>query len=66
MVACRSNWGEDRVYFHDEHGRLCSMPARWTDRAPVDPFLVAAGGRSNFTVEDLLELTRVLRALEGA
>ena len=40
LVACRQNWGEDRVHLHDENGRLFSLPAGWTDVAAVDPFVV--------------------------
>jgi len=33
--ATRRNWGEDRVYFHDEGGTLCSLPAGWMDVEPA-------------------------------
>jgi len=64
LVTCRSNWGEDRVYFHDEDGRLSSLPAAWTSAVPPDPFVVMANGRSAFRVQDLLELAVVLRQLD--
>jgi hypothetical protein len=53
FVACRQNWGEDRVHLHDESGELFSLPAGWTDVAP-DPFVVIAAGRCPFTVAGLL------------
>jgi transposase len=28
FVACRQNWGEDRVHLHDENGQLFLLPAR--------------------------------------
>ena len=56
FVARRRNWGEDRVYYHDERGELVSLPTGWTDAAEVDPFVVVAAGRSPFRVADLLEL----------
>ena len=37
FVACRQNWGEDRVHLHDENGQLFSLPAGWTDVAAADP-----------------------------
>jgi hypothetical protein len=37
FVARRRNWGEDRVYFHDESGELGSLPTAWTDMADADP-----------------------------
>ena len=65
MVTCRHNWGEDRVYYHDEAGELCSLPTAWTSVAPVDPFVSQASGRSAFRLADLLELGRLLAALGG-
>ncbi|MBU0511124.1 MAG: Y4bD/Y4pK family protein [Chloroflexi bacterium] len=63
LVTQRCNWGENRVYYHDEAGILCSIPQAWTSLAPVDPFVKLAGGRSAFRVTDLLELTRLVAYL---
>jgi hypothetical protein len=65
MVSYNRCWGEDRVYFHDEQGRLIGLPAAWTDVAPPDPFVVVAAGRSYFRAEDLGELTRLVRRLSS-
>ena len=65
LVTRRYNWGEERVYYHDETGTLCSVPLGWTSLAPVDPFVSLAGGRSVFRVTDLLELTRLVAFLAG-
>jgi hypothetical protein len=56
FVVRRRNWGEDRVFVHDECGELVSLPTGWTDMAEVDPFVVMAAGRSPFRVADLLDL----------
>jgi hypothetical protein len=53
FVACRQNWGEDRVHLHDENGQLFSLPAGWTDVA-ADRFAVVAAGRCAFTIDGLL------------
>ena len=58
LVTCRCNWGEERVYYHDETGTLCSLPLAWTSLAPEDPFISLAAGRSAFRVVDLVELSR--------
>jgi hypothetical protein len=58
LVSYRNNWGEDRVWFQDGHGRLHSLPTGWTDAAAIDPFIAVAAGRSLFRVADLLELTK--------
>ena len=62
LVTYRQNWGEDRVYYHDDEGRLCSLLAAWTSLSPADPFVTIAAGRSPFRVEDLLELCRWMDA----
>jgi len=36
FVERRENWGEDRVWLHDEDGQLFSPPAGWTDVAAPD------------------------------
>ena len=65
MVTRRYNWGEERVYYHDEGGKLCSLPLAWTSLAYVDPFVSLAAGRSAFRVTDLLELSRLVAFLVG-
>jgi len=61
LVVRRSNWGEDRVFFHDADGRLISLAARWTSVCVPDPFVVVAAGRASFRVEDLLRLAELFR-----
>ena len=53
-------WGEARVFFYNDAGRLCSMPATWTSIGPVDPFVEISGKRSPFRVTDLLELSQMI------
>lgn len=45
--------------FYDEHGRLVSILASWTDVDEPDAFAQTVAGRSEFRVDDL----RRLRAL---
>ena len=66
FVARRRNWGEDRVYFHDEDGVLLSVPAGWTDMADVDPFVVVAAGRCPFRLDDLFALADLADAVKAA
>jgi hypothetical protein len=60
LVTYRHNWGEDRVYFHDSDGRLCSIPASWTTAVAADPFVMLAAGRCLFRYEDLLRLANLM------
>ena len=66
FVVHRHNWGEDRVHLHDENGQLFSLPAAWTDVAPVDPFVVLADGRCPFTTTDLVALADLIHRLRSA
>jgi hypothetical protein len=56
---------EDRVHPHDEIEQLFSLPARWTDVAAVNPFVVAAARRRLFTRVGLAALADRLRAQRG-
>ena len=63
LITYRPIWGEDRVYYHDETGKLRSIPAKWTDVHGEDPFVMVAAGRSPFRVADLLELCRLVEGV---
>ncbi|WP_188130888.1 Y4bD/Y4pK family protein [Paraburkholderia panacisoli] len=60
LLERRSTWGEERVYFHDETGRLRRLPASWTSAAAPNAFEVLSAGRSAFRVEDLLHLVGLI------
>jgi len=67
LVTFRHNWGEDRVYFHDDCGDLMSLPASWTSFAARDPFREIAAGRCVVRYVDLkalLELARQIKQRE--
>jgi uncharacterized protein DUF5372 len=66
LVQYRHTWGADRVYYHDEQGYLCSMPAGWTSLAVLDPFVALSGGRSLFRATDLLALVELCHQLTVA
>jgi hypothetical protein len=63
LVAVRSTWGEDRVFFLDEDGTQRSLPSAWTDAAAPDPFVVVAAGRSALRVADLLDVAALIDGL---
>ncbi len=52
-----------RVSFHDQEGRLRSLPASWASVAAPDPFVVISAGRSLFRVKELLVLASLLHEL---
>jgi hypothetical protein len=65
LVTYRHNWGEDRVYFHDNDGRLQSLPAAWTSVFEVDAVVVQGAGRAAFRAIDLLELATLIGRLRS-
>ena len=65
-MTYRKNWGEDRVYFHDDHGQLRSLPVGWTSLSADDPFVVMSRERSSFRTMDLLELVVLIKNLQEA
>lgn len=62
----KNNWGEDRLMFFDDAGRLRSLQASWTDVDEPDLFTQAAGGRSFLRTDDLAALARLLDEIEQA
>jgi len=60
LITHTHAWGQDRVYYQDNSGKLCSLPASWTSVLPPDPVIVISGGRSPFRLCDLLDLSRLL------
>jgi hypothetical protein len=66
LVDRRRTWGEDRVYYHDDAGKLCRLNAQWTSAAEVDLFVLTSAGRSSLRVSDLLQLAAVIEQHRAA
>lgn len=64
LVTYRQNWGEDRVYFHDDQGHLRALSAGWTSLGAEDPFVAVSAGRSAFRTVDLVELVGLIQGLQ--
>ena len=65
MIDYRNNWGEDRVCFQDEQGRLDSILASYTDARGEDPYVSIAAGRAHFRYEDLAEMAVLIAGLKA-
>lgn len=63
LVVRRRNWGEDRVYVHDQNGVLLSFLSTWTDIDPPDVFVAVADGRCPFRLADLVALAELIDAV---
>ena len=62
----KQNWGEDRVMFFDDHGRLRSLLAAWTDVEESDVFTRCSAGRSWLRLDDLVRLRALIDELGQA
>ena len=60
IVSITQNWGEDRIFYHQDDGLLTSIPACWTSVYEPHPFNVISKGRSVFRFQELLELTGLI------
>jgi hypothetical protein len=63
LIARRSVWREDRVFFHDCDGKLISVAASWTNLGVEDPFVAISAGKSLFRVEELLALSAAIERM---
>ena len=63
LVDYRQAWGEDRVYFTDDEGRIARMAASWTDVIEADVHVVVADGRADFRADDLGRLAHLIRSV---
>lgn len=59
-MARREAWSYDRVCFHDDQGRLISLPASWTSVVAEDPFVALAAGRCALHIAALQALASLL------
>lgn len=61
LIKYNQNWGEDRVFFHNDQEELTSLPAIWTSLFPEDPWKSVTNIKSFFRVPDLLELIQLIK-----
>ena len=64
LICRRRHWGEDRVVYSDDDGRLRTISAAFTDVAPLDEFRLVAGGKAAFCTVDLMTLCELLDRLD--
>jgi hypothetical protein len=60
----RMNWGEDRVMYHDQEGKLLSLPTAWTSEADKDLFMDVSAGSCWFRMDDLSELAKLVHTMK--
>jgi hypothetical protein len=60
LICRRRYWGEDRVVYSGDDGRLRTISAAFTDVASLDEFRLVAGGKAAFRTVDLMTLCELL------
>jgi hypothetical protein len=63
LATRKQNWGEDRVMFFDDQGRLRSLLASWTNVDEPDAFARCSAGRSWLRADDLLHLRELVEEI---
>lgn len=66
LVDRRLAWGEDRVFYCDDAGKLRRMAVQWTSMAALDAFVQTSAGRSSLRVSDLLQLAALIGRYKSA
>jgi hypothetical protein len=64
LATRKLNWGDDRVMFYDDRGRLRSLLASWTDVDEPDVFTQVAAGGSFLRPDDLADLVALIEEIE--
>jgi hypothetical protein len=57
------SWGEDRIYFRGEDGRLWSVHRALTDLRDPDAFVAVSEGRAVLSLAEALTLAGIIRDL---
>jgi hypothetical protein len=60
LICRRRHWGEDRVVYSGDDGRLRTISAAFTDVAPLDEFRLVASGKAAFRTVDLVALCELV------
>jgi len=63
LICRRRCWGEDRVVYAVQDGRLRTIASAFTDVDPADEFRLVAAGSAAFHTVDLLALCETLDRL---
>ena len=66
LICRRRHWGEDRVVYAGEDGRLCTISSAFTDVDPADEFRLVAADRAAFRTVDLMTLCERWTGLPSA
>lgn len=63
LVTRQLHWGQDRVTYYGQDGKLRSIPAAWTNLGDWDEQLRRTSTSTYFRLPDLLKLAALLQAM---
>ena len=64
IIKCRHGWGKERVWFYKQNGTVGTLPLAWTNLRSPDPYLDMEGEHSPFRIEDLLQLSDLIKEIK--
>ncbi|MCX9080887.1 MAG: DUF5372 family protein, partial [Candidatus Methanoperedens sp.] len=64
IIEIRYGWEEERVWFYKQDQKLENLPLAWTNLHPPDPYLDLEECHSPFRVEDLLQLSDIIKEMK--
>jgi hypothetical protein len=65
LVTYRHDWGEDRVFYLDDSGKVVCIPASWTSARVPDPYLELPAEPVLFRVPDLQQLLQMVKQIDA-
>jgi hypothetical protein len=63
IIEYRCGWEEERVWFYKQDETVGTIPLAWTNLRPPDPYLDMEEVHSPFRVEDLLQLSDLIKEM---
>jgi hypothetical protein len=65
LLGYRRSWGHECIELIDQDDHVITIPIKWTDAAPEDPFVVIAENRSYFRTKDLIRLVMFIEGFKS-
>jgi hypothetical protein len=59
----RERFGHRRLFYRSENGQIAYFLTKWTDQAPMDPFVEMGDGKALARPRDLLELVQIIEGI---
>jgi hypothetical protein len=64
LIDRKKVWGDDRIFYVNENGQLCLIPANFTDAFEKDPFIELSNEKCVTTFDSLMSLMHIVSGLK--